>query len=69
MHKPEIVRAWKDPLYRAALSPAELAQVPANPAGRVELSDEQLKSASGGVLTTIQTCTEFTFRSWRPCCP
>jgi mersacidin/lichenicidin family type 2 lantibiotic len=69
MHKTEIVRAWKDPLYRASLSPEELAQVPAHPAGVVELRDDQLKRASGGVLTTAFDCTDFTFRNWRACCP
>ena len=70
MHKIDIVRAWKDPLYRAALSPEELAQLPAHPAGALELHDEQLKAISGALAqTTAQTCTEYTFNNFRRCCP
>ena len=73
MKKLDIIRAWKNPVYRDSLSAEELASFPAHPAGLAELTDEELKKASGlrGVLalTTIQTCTEFTFRNWRACCP
>lgn len=69
MHKIDVVRAWKDPLYRATLSPEELAQLPAHPAGALELRDEQLKAISGAALTTAQTCTEYTFNNFRRCCP
>jgi len=69
MHKIDIVRAWKDPLYRASLSPDELAQIPDNPAGAIELSDDHLKVVAGGALqTTARTCTEWTFLNWRSCC-
>ncbi len=68
MHKIDIVRAWKDPLYRASLSPDELAQIPDNPAGIIELSDDRLKVVAGGVLTTALGCTEWTFHNWRSCC-
>lgn len=70
MHKIDIVRAWKDPLYRATLSPEELAQLPAHPAGALELRDEQLKEASGGlIVTTYRTCTEYSINHTRSCCP
>lgn len=72
MAKVDIVRAWKDPIYRAGLDAGESAHVPPNPAGLVELSDAELKSASGlaGIaLTTAQTCTELSFRGFRRCCP
>jgi mersacidin/lichenicidin family type 2 lantibiotic len=69
MHKIDIVRAWKDPLYRASLSPEELAYLPANPAGAIELTDEQLKSAAGGLSqTTAPGCTEWTYHHLRACC-
>lgn len=48
MSKVDIVRAWKDAAYRASLSPAEQALVPENPAGLVELSDEELEGIAGG---------------------
>lgn len=65
--KIDIVRAWKDPDYRASLADSEL---PAHPAGVVEVRDEQLAEASGGkIITTAITCTEFTFGGLRCCCP
>jgi mersacidin/lichenicidin family type 2 lantibiotic len=48
MSKVDIVRAWKDAEYRASLSPADRALVPENPAGLVELSDEELEGIAGG---------------------
>src|SRR5919199_996646 len=35
----DIIRAWKDEEYRASLSEAELAQLPENPAGLIEIAD------------------------------
>ena len=67
----DVVRAWKDPSYRACLGPEELALAPPNPAGMVDLSDDELKRASGvngAVGTTAIDCTEYTFRRFR-CCP
>ena len=49
----DIVRAWKDADYRASLSDAELAQLPANPAGFVELADDDLDQAAGGAPNTL----------------
>jgi mersacidin/lichenicidin family type 2 lantibiotic len=43
-----IIRAWKDAEFRASLSQAERAALPANPAGVVELSDAELQQAAGG---------------------
>jgi mersacidin/lichenicidin family type 2 lantibiotic len=45
--KIDIVRAWKDATYRASLSVKEQAQLPANPAGAVELSDSELDLVYG----------------------
>ncbi|HEX9945379.1 MAG TPA: mersacidin/lichenicidin family type 2 lantibiotic [Thermoanaerobaculia bacterium] len=65
------IRAWKDPVYRAALSARERAQIPAHPAGILELNDEQLRVAFGAaiVTTTAPTCTEYTYANFRRCCP
>ncbi len=70
MSELEIVRAWKDPVYRAGLDPGLLASL-VSPVGDPELSDEELKDASwqAQVQTTAMTCTEFTFNDWRRCCP
>lgn len=43
-----IIRSWKDADFRDGLSYAEMANFPENPAGLVELSDEQLMSVDGG---------------------
>jgi mersacidin/lichenicidin family type 2 lantibiotic len=71
MNKTDLIRAWKDPIYRASLGAEELGALPAHPAGVVELSDEQLKAASGSsIITTARTCTAYTFFHWRACgCP
>jgi mersacidin/lichenicidin family type 2 lantibiotic len=45
-----IVRAWKDAEYRASLSADELASLPANPIGNLdlELTDAELALIAGG---------------------
>lgn len=43
-----IARAWKDEQFRASLSADELAALPANPAGAIELPDEALNDVNGG---------------------
>lgn len=53
----DIVRAWKDEAFRRRLSATQLAELPENPAGVVELSDDQLAFASGGAPTCITPCT------------
>ena len=44
----DIIEAWKDPVKRAKLTPEELAQLPKNPAGDVELDPAELESIAGG---------------------
>jgi mersacidin/lichenicidin family type 2 lantibiotic len=41
----KIIRAWKDEDYRLSLSVDEQRALPANPAGLVELSEEDLNSS------------------------
>jgi mersacidin/lichenicidin family type 2 lantibiotic len=43
----DIVRAWKDAAYRQSLSSDDLALLPANPVGEIELSDADLESIQG----------------------
>jgi mersacidin/lichenicidin family type 2 lantibiotic len=70
MNKSDVIRAWKDPLYRATLSEEAQAVLPQNPAGITELSDGQLVTAGASTpLTTSLGCTEYTFHSWKSCCP
>ena len=72
MTRSSLVRAWKDPLFRLKLQLEGLPDLTENPAGLVELSDDELKAASGlkGVpQTTCPCCTiDETFRHSR-CCP
>ena len=69
MRKVDVIRAWKDPVYRATLTPEELAELPSHPSGALELQDEQLRGVSAAAETTAQTCTEFSFNNFRRCCP
>lgn len=69
MNKHDVIRAWKDPVYRASLSAEERAALPQHPAGVNELSDDQLRLTSGAVVTTAPTCTNYTFINLRECCP
>ena len=50
MKKELIVRAWKDPVFRANLSAEERSTLPENPSGRpvTELEESELDYISGG---------------------
>ncbi len=48
----DVARAWKDEVYYQSLSEEQKALVPANPAGEVELSEEDLLSCVGGMMNT-----------------
>ncbi|TLM97727.1 mersacidin/lichenicidin family type 2 lantibiotic [bacterium] len=54
MNSSDVIRAWKDEDFRSTLSSEQLAMLPANPAGLVELSDEELLGVEGG---TSVVCT------------
>ncbi|RIK58270.1 MAG: hypothetical protein DCC57_00860 [Chloroflexi bacterium] len=43
-----VIRAWKDPEYRLSLSAEDQALLPENPAGAIELTDDELEMAAGG---------------------
>ena len=57
MSKIDVIRAWKDEEYRSSLSADELGALPANPAGPMELTDDDLDVAAGGQDPT-----------WKPNC-
>jgi mersacidin/lichenicidin family type 2 lantibiotic len=44
----DIIRAWKDEEYRNSLSEEQRSQLPENPAGMVELSDQEMETFMGG---------------------
>lgn len=50
LKKEMIVRAWKDPAYRASLTDEERASLPESPSGRAmtELDEGELTGISGG---------------------
>lgn len=48
MRRETIIRAWKDPEFRSSLSDEERTQLPENPAGAIELTDEELELVVGG---------------------
>ncbi len=48
MKTKDIIRAWKDAGYRQTLSEADRANLPAHPAGTIELTDADLSMVSGG---------------------
>jgi mersacidin/lichenicidin family type 2 lantibiotic len=56
MQKEMIVRAWKDPIFRAGLNEEERARIPPNPAGppMVELPEAELVN-----WTCAATCVWF----------
>jgi mersacidin/lichenicidin family type 2 lantibiotic len=55
MSNHDIIKAWKDPLFRKSLTDAQYAMLPANPAGYVNLTDDDLKLVVGGADT--DSCT------------
>lgn len=58
MSNRNIIRAWKDEEYRLSLPEAALALLPAHPAGVVEPSGVQARSAGGGALfPSFHDCT------------
>ncbi|MBS3030689.1 MAG: mersacidin/lichenicidin family type 2 lantibiotic (plasmid) [Dolichospermum sp. DET50] len=46
----DIIRAWKDEDYRASLTEEQRLQLPENPAGLIELTDDDMSSMVGGLL-------------------
>jgi mersacidin/lichenicidin family type 2 lantibiotic len=58
MSQDQIIEAWKNPKYRASLSEAERAALPAHPAGEVDLSDGELEQIAGGFPPdTVRECS------------
>jgi len=51
MNTEAIIRAWKDPTYRASLTPEQRSEVPENPSGTPmnELDDSELGEVNGGL--------------------
>jgi mersacidin/lichenicidin family type 2 lantibiotic len=56
MNKKKIIRAWRDPKFRASLSEEERAALPEHPSGVIELADESLGMAYGASSNSSFTC-------------
>lgn len=63
MSDADIIRAWKDPAFRATLDAEQRSSMPPHPAGIIELSEAQLDEVAGGALpqTLATRCSE----GWR----
>jgi mersacidin/lichenicidin family type 2 lantibiotic len=48
MSTEKIIRAWKDESYRNSLSDVERSLLPDNPAGLIELTENDMMSVAGG---------------------
>jgi mersacidin/lichenicidin family type 2 lantibiotic len=46
--KEHVIRAWRDPEFRASLSEAERADLPLHPSAMIEVADEDLARILGG---------------------
>jgi mersacidin/lichenicidin family type 2 lantibiotic len=55
MSNVDVIRAWKEASYRKGLSQEELAGLPQNPAGLVDLSDTELEIVAGASTEYVMT--------------
>jgi len=71
MKKVDVVRAWRDEEYRNSLTDQQRASLPENPAGLAVVSDEALRSITGGCCTTVTKCSKpiCSCVSWPEQCP
>jgi mersacidin/lichenicidin family type 2 lantibiotic len=58
------IRAWKDEEYRKSLTDAEKALLPTNPAGLVELAEEEMNQVDGGTYHTYYCSFEYCQPMW-----
>jgi mersacidin/lichenicidin family type 2 lantibiotic len=69
----KIIRAWEDPEFRSTLSAGELAALPENPAGAIELTDAELSTVMGAAQSgnsvgcNTKTCVTSRGNSNQPC--
>jgi mersacidin/lichenicidin family type 2 lantibiotic len=55
MTSQEIVRSWKEEHYMLDLSSGDQALLPGNPAGLIELTDEEMLGVEGGITPFLIT--------------
>jgi mersacidin/lichenicidin family type 2 lantibiotic len=56
MSEQDIIRAWKDEDYWNSLSEEQRSQLPENPAGTIELSEQEMEIIQGGGCESIMNC-------------
>jgi mersacidin/lichenicidin family type 2 lantibiotic len=56
----DVVRAWKDPMYRKRLTPLEIASLPPNPAGDNQVDKEELVRAVRSWVEFLDSCGGYT---------
>ncbi|HWN70534.1 MAG TPA: mersacidin/lichenicidin family type 2 lantibiotic [Haliangium sp.] len=59
----DIIRAWKDPEFRATLENA-----PESPAGLIELDDAALESVGGAAISVTEHTEGCTVSGWQISC-
>ena len=70
MKKIDMVRALRDAEYRNSLTEAQRAQLPAHPAGLASISDDALRSVTGGCgPTQCNTCNPWWTTPAMSCVP
>ena len=70
MSKLDIIRAWKDEEYCLSLSDTQRASLPQNPAGIIELKEEDMLQAEGGTTFSLTLgCDSLIFCPYTLGCP
>ena len=59
-----IIESWRDDEYRESLDAETRSLLPENPAGEIELSDEELADLDGGLLSATISITVTVTYSW-----
>jgi mersacidin/lichenicidin family type 2 lantibiotic len=49
----DVIRAWKDDVYRESLTAQQRAQLPGNPAGAIELTEAELAGVDGALTPVL----------------
>jgi mersacidin/lichenicidin family type 2 lantibiotic len=55
-----IIESWRDEEYRESLDAETRSLLPANPAGEIELTDEELADIDGGAVKSISVTVTVT---------
>jgi mersacidin/lichenicidin family type 2 lantibiotic len=59
-----IIESWRDDEYRESLDSETRSLLPENPAGEIELTDEELADLDGGLLSATISITVTVTYTW-----